>query len=187
MPRPRPVLLLPVALAAAGLLAACMAVPRLPRPDPGAPPFDAIAFFSGHSEGEASLRVLWRRPTPVHVVSDGRIERDGSLVLVQSITEAGKKPRRRSWHIRAVAPGRYAGTLTPDAVGPVSGAAGPGRLTLAYPMKGGMQVAQELVLAPGGQAAENLLKVSRFGVTIAVLRETIRRTPPAPPPPGAPG
>lgn len=157
------------------LLTGCVAVPTLPPPDPTSPRFDAIAFFTGHSTGTATLKVAFRPAKPVHVTSDGRVAPDGTLILDQTIVEGAKPPRRRTWRIREVAPGRYAGTLTPDATGPVSGTATPGRLRLAYPMKDGLRVEQTLALAPDRRSTQNVLVVRALGLPVAVLEETIAR------------
>lgn len=159
------------------LVAGCVAVPPAPAPDASAPRFDAIGFFTGHSEGTARLKVLFRHPVPVHVISDGRVEAGGTLVLDQVIREGAKPPRSRTWRIREVSPGFYAGTLVPDATGPVSGVATAGRLRLSYPMKGGLRVEQVLALAPGGRSTHNVLVVRALGLPIAVLAEEIARRP----------
>ena len=44
-------------------------------------------------------------------------------------------------------------------------------------MEGSFRVHQELTLAPDGMRADNVLKVSQLGITVAVLAEDIRKTP----------
>jgi hypothetical protein len=73
-----------------------------------------------------------------------------------------------------VGPGRYTGTLS-DADGPVTGLVTGNRLRLSFRMRGGMDVDQWLTLAPGGRWARNVLRVSKFGMTVATLDETIRK------------
>lgn len=111
------------------------------------------------------------RPTLVR--SSGQVS-GGVLRLTQEVTEGEKRPRMREWLIREVSPGRYAGTLS-DAAGPVSGESAGNRLHLSFPMKGGFAAEQWLTLAPDGRRAWNVLKVRKFGITVAVLGEDIRR------------
>jgi hypothetical protein len=154
-------------------LSACVAAPPIAPPAP-APRFDAFAFFDGVSEGHATLRVLLHRAVPVVVHSHGRRTGDGTLVLDQLVEEGAKPARERSWHLREIGPGRYAGTLS-DAAGPVTGESDGNRLHLAFAMKGGLPTEQWLTLAPDGQSAHNILIVRKLGLTVAVLDETIRR------------
>ncbi|MFN4021119.1 MAG: DUF3833 family protein [Erythrobacter sp.] len=171
-------------------LAGCVSTP--PRPAPlaraEAPIFDPFTFFAGSSRGTGTLDKVLSDPVPVSVTSRGRIvteAENGSawaappqrvLVLDQTVTEGDKAPRQRQWRLVAVAPGRYEGTLT-DAIGPVRGEATGNLLVLEYPMKGGFRVRQELTLSPDGMRADNVLKVSQLGITVAVLAEDIRKIP----------
>jgi len=158
------------------VLPSCVSTPASYAPPSAAtqPRFDALAFFAGRSEGQGELSKIFAKLVPVRVQSEGVIEADGSLTLVQRIEEGDKDSRTRSWTIREAGPGRYEGTLT-DAVGPVEGTAEGNRLTLRYKMDGGFRVKQVLTLAPGGQRASNRLKVSFAGITVAVLAEEIVR------------
>ena len=54
-----------------------------------------------------------------HASGVGQIRPDGSLRLVQRVEDEGKPPFDRVWQIRAVAPGRYVGTMS-QASGPVT-------------------------------------------------------------------
>jgi hypothetical protein len=142
-------------------------------PDAKAQPFPVFAFFEGRSEGRARLKIAFRTSEAVRVESVGRVERD-TLVLRQTIFEGTKPAREREWRIREVTPGRYAGTLS-DAEGPVTGEALPGRLHLAFRMKGGVAAEQWLTLAPDGRSAHNVLTARKFGIVVAALEETIRK------------
>ena len=157
------------------LLVGCVAAPRVSPAPPTSAPFPVAAFFTGESHGDGTLRVITRSPVRVEVDSVGTAAPDGTLTLVQRVRESDKAERTRSWTLREVAPGRWSGTLT-DADGPVSATATPGTLDIAFPMNG-MQVRQHLVLSANGQSARNILRVSKFGVTVAVLDETITRGP----------
>lgn len=161
-------------LAATLLLSACVATPRVEPIDASAPAFDMSEFFAGRLQGEGRLRMMMGGSRDVRVSSVGRRAPDGSLVLAQEIAEQGKPARSRSWQLREVAPGRYAGTLS-DADGPVAGAVKGNRLHLSFRMRGGMNVDQWLTLAPDKRSARNVLRVRKFGVTVAALDETIRK------------
>lgn len=160
-------------LAAVLLLPACVSTPALGPPDAAAPAFPVERFFAGRTEGRGVLTVLMSGSRTVTVSSRGRVEA-GSLTVDQTIAEEGRPVRTRSWRLRQVAPGRYAGTLS-DAAGPVAGEATGNRLHLRFPMGGGMEAEQWLTLAPDGRSAHNVLRVRRLGLTVAALDETIRK------------
>ena len=136
--------------------------------------FDAIRFFSGRTEGQGTLKVALRSPTTIRVESHGRVEPDGTLAVRQIVWEGDKAARSREWRIRELSPGRFTGTLS-DAAGPVTGEAAGNRLRLRFRMKGGLDAEQWLTLAPGGHSADNVLRVRKFGLTVASLTETIRK------------
>ena len=144
------------------------------REQASGPRFDPLVFFEGRSRGEGRLKVVLRAARLVDVRSEGHRE-GATLVLEQRVAEEGERPRIRTWRIREVAPGRYAGTLS-DAAGPVSGEAQGNRLHLWFRMKGGLKADQWLTLASDGQSAHNVMKVRKLGIVVATLDETIRRT-----------
>lgn len=182
----RAALFLPLALA----LAACVSAPESAAPVVRAetPRFDPFTFFAAESRGTGTLDKVLSDPVPVTVASRGRIVTEAetgsawavpprrALVLDQTVTEGDKPPRARQWRLVEVALGRYEGTLT-DAIGPVRGEVRGNLLVLDYTMEGSFRVHQELTLAPDGMRADNLLKVSQLGITVAVLAEDIRKTP----------
>lgn len=161
-------------VAATLLLSACVTTPQVEPIDASAPAFDLSEFFTGRLHGEGDLKVMMGGSRKIRVSSVGRRAPDGSVVLDQQIAEQGKPARSRSWRLREVAPGRYAGTLS-DADGPVAGAATGNRLHLSFRMRGGLDVDQWLTLAPDQRSARNLLRVRKFGLTVAALDETIRK------------
>lgn len=156
------------------LLGGCMGHVRQPELSAQAPRFDALAFFAGHSQGTGTLDKMVGETVHVRVSSTGTRLPDGSLRLVQRVAQGTRPERKRVWILRETAPGRYAGTLT-DAAGPVTGEADGNRLHLSYRMKGGLTVDQWLYLEPGGRVAQNHMKVSKLGVAVAKLDETIRK------------
>ena len=48
-------------------------------------------------------------------------------------------------------------------------------LTIAYTSNDGMRITQTVTLAGDGQSARNLMRVRKFGMTVATLDETITR------------
>ncbi len=133
-----------------------------------------MAFFTGRTTGEGRLKKVLSPSQATHVESFGKVDKDGVLVLDQTVEIEGDKDRVRQWRLHKVAPGRYEGTLS-DAKGPVVATLERGVLHIAYSDKDGFAFRQKLTLAPGGQQAHNLMKVRRFGLTVATIDETITR------------
>lgn len=61
--------------------AACVSAPNIDRLAAPAPVFTPERFFVGRTHGEGMLLVALRAPVRTIVDGDGRIERDGTLVL----------------------------------------------------------------------------------------------------------
>jgi hypothetical protein len=163
-------LLLSLLLAGASVAPA----PPVPAAETAAPAFDPFVFFNGRSRGEGRLKIAMRAGRLVDVRSEGHRE-DDTLVLEQRVEQEGEAPRDRTWRLRQVGPGRYAGTLS-DAAGPVEGKTEGNRLHLSFRMKGGLKADQWLTLSPDGRSAHNVMKVRKLGIVVATLDETIRRT-----------
>ena len=140
---------------------------------PGAA-FDPVAFFSGRTTGEGRLKKVFSASQATHVVSVGKVAADGALVLDQTVRIEGDPLRQREWRLRKVSPARYEGTLS-DAEGPVVATVVRGVLHIAYTDTHGFAFRQQVTLQPGGQQAHNVMKVRRFGLTIATVDETITR------------
>lgn len=161
-------LLLPLAVAACAASA----------PDTGpvsTTPLDPIAYFTGRAEGRATLHKMIGKPETILVHSSGRTDGHGGVLLDQTIEEEGKPARVRSWHLVPAGPGRYSGTLT-DASGPVTASVAGPRLDIAFPMKGGLQARQVLILRADGRTLDNRLIVTKFGVPLAHLDEVITKS-----------
>lgn len=156
-------------------LAGCVPMPRIERAAP-APHFAAAEFFTGKTEGRATLRVIMRKPAPVAVHGMGRVESDGTLVLDQIVEQAGKPLKKRQWRIRETSPDHYVGTLS-DATGGVTGVVRGDKLVLRFTMKGGFRAKQFLTLRPDRKSAHNVMVVRKIGMTVAVLDEVITREP----------
>ena len=155
------------------LAALALAPGAAAAPAPG-PAFDPVAFFSGRSTGEGRLKKVFSAAQATRVVSLGKVDADGALVLDQTVRIEGEAVRQRQWRLRKVSAERYEGTLS-DAKGPVVATLEGGVLHIAYTDKSGYAFRQRLTLEPGGRQAHNAMKVRRFGLTVATVDETITR------------
>jgi len=131
--------------------AACVSAPSIDRLAAPAPVFAPERFFVGRTHGEGVLRVALRAPVRTIVDGDGRIERDGTLVLTQRVQQGDKPVRERRWRIHADGAGQYTGSLT-DAEGAVTGVTRGNLLHLSFRMKGGLAVQQDLFSRRTGRA-----------------------------------
>jgi hypothetical protein len=142
---------------------------------PPAPPgFDPLAFFTGSSRGEGTLKVLTRAAVPLRVASRGRPDGKNGLILDQIIREGAKPPRQRRWVLRRTSPATLSGTLT-DSPGVVAGRIDGNRLLLDFTMKGGLKAEQILTIQPGGRRLVNRMRVRKFGFPVAQVDELITR------------
>lgn len=168
------ILLGTAALTAVFAASACVPSDHLARARAPAPVFDPIVFFAGHTKGRGSLAVAMHRRKPTLVDGHGIVTSDGGIDLAQDVRQGDGTPTHRTWHLRRIATGRYAGTLS-GARGPVSGEVEGNCFHLRFAMKGGLRAQQWLYLQPDGQTARNWMIVTKFGVTVAHLEETIVR------------
>jgi uncharacterized protein DUF3833 len=112
---------------------------------------------------------------PVQVHGQGLVERDGTLVLDQTVVDGHTPPRMRRWRLHEDREGGYSGTMS-DAIGPVTGEMSGNRLSLRFKMKdGGLDAAQWLWMEPDGIAAHNLIVVRKFGIKVAVIDQTLHK------------
>ena len=161
------------AFVAAAALSGCASLPPLPAAS--GDNLDPIAFFTGRSHGEGQLHKIFSEAVPVSVASVGRRSGD-TLVLDQAIREGDKAPRERRWVIRQIAPTLYSGSLS-EAAGPVSIEVKGPRATIRYTIRdGGFKVEQQLALQADKRTLLNRLEVKKYGVRVATLRETIRKS-----------
>ena len=135
--------------------------------------FDPVEFFRGHSEGHGELKILLQSPVRVDVRSEGRTEKDGTLLLIQRIHQQGQEPRTRYWRLKRQSATHFTGTLT-DAGGPVTVDVIGDRARIRYTMKNRMSVEQWLTPA-GRNVVSNQMRVRRFGLVVARFTETIRK------------
>jgi len=162
------------ALLGAALLGGCGAKPLAPELAAPSPVFRAERFFAGRTAGAGALKIVFKDAESIRVEGAGEVTADGTLILNQTVWRGTRAPQKRQWRIREIAPGRYSGTLT-DATDRVRGEVQGNRLYLTYPMKGGVTAEQWLYLQPDGRTALNRMRVTKLGLTVARLNETIRK------------
>jgi hypothetical protein len=135
--------------------------------------FNPVEFFRGRTHGAGTLKVIFQAPKVIPVESEGRTEKDGSLILRQVIHEPGKPERTRYWHLRQTGPNRFAGTLT-DAASPVRVDVAGERVRIRYKGKDHLDFDQWLT-PTGPTTVSNKMRVKRFGFTVARFEEEIRK------------
>ena len=135
--------------------------------------FNPVEFFRGRTHGEGTLKTIFQPTKRIAVDSEGRSEKDGSLLLEQVIHEAGKPVRKRYWRLRQTAPDRFEGTLT-DAAGPVRVDVSGNGVRIRYKAKNHLDFDQRLT--PGNaKEVHNKMRVKRFGIVVARFDEVIRK------------
>jgi hypothetical protein len=138
--------------------------------------FDPAAFFTGRTESEGTLSQIFSSTKVTRVSTFGTRQANGDMVLEQDVQIGDQPVRHRVWRLRESTPGRYGGTIS-DAATDVSGTLAGDTLTLTYTMDNHLGVHQVITVQPGGQSAQNVMRIRRFGITVARLTETIRRRP----------
>ena len=161
-----------VSLALVLLIAGCDSG-KPPAPTAALPKLDLVDFFTGDSIGKGRIEIWFQRDKALRVVSRGRPDARGGLILDQRIGE-GAKVRQRRWVMHCASNGRCDGTLT-DASGPVRVKITGNTAHIRYRMPNRLDVEQWLVLRPDRLTIDNRLRVSKWGLTIATVDEVIRR------------
>jgi hypothetical protein len=153
---------------AAPILIAAQAFAASPQPT------DPLRFFAGRTETRSLVKALFHKPYRSRSLGQGRIDPDGSLVLVQRVEEEGKPPRERRWRVRQSGPRHWTGTMS-EAAGPLAIDQVGERFRFRFTMNGHLNVEQWLTPLPGATAALTSTKVRRFGLTVATTEGTVRR------------
>jgi len=135
---------------------------------------DPLRFFEGRTETQGTVKVMFHKPYATRSIGEGRIERDGSLTLVQQVEDAGKPPHERRWRVRELSPDRFSASMS-EAVGPVTIDRTGDSYRFRFKLKGNLSAEQMLTPLPGGRAARNTLKVKRMGIVVATTDGTIRK------------
>ena len=136
--------------------------------------FDPAAFFTGRTTSEGSLSQIFASRKTTRVSTFGTRQPNGDMVLDQTVKIGDQPERHRTWRLRETTPGRFTGTIS-DAADDLSGSLSGNALTLTYTMDNHLGVHQVITVNPGGQSARNVMRIRRFGITVARLEETIRR------------
>lgn len=136
--------------------------------------FDPAAFFTGRTTSEGTLSQIFASTKATRVTTFGTRQRNGDMVLEQDVQIGDQPVRHRVWRLRETSPGRFSGTIS-DAADDLAGTLSGDTLTLTYTMDNHLGVHQEITVNPGGQSAQNVMRIKRFGITVARLRETIHR------------
>ena len=136
--------------------------------------FDPAAFFTGRTTSEGTLSQIFSSTRTTRVSTFGTRQRNGDMVLEQDVQIGDEPMRHRVWRLRETTPGRFSGTIS-DAADDLEGTLAGDTLTLTYTMDNHLGVHQVITVNPGGQSAQNVMRIKRFGITVARLRETIVR------------
>ena len=141
---------------------------------PAAEPIKPMQFFEGRTEGSGIVRVFLKKSYHSRSVGVGKMQADGSLLLVQRVVEDGRPAHERRWKIRQTGPRSFSGTMS-DAIGPVTIDQVGGRYRFRFRLKGNLSVEQWLAPLPGGKSARNSLTVRKLGVRVGAGEGTIRK------------
>ena len=157
--------------AAALLVAAAAAASSASEPQPQ---LDMLAFFAGRTHADNVIKVVLHGPHKLVVDSIGGRNKEGEFVLIDTVLEEGKAPRKRTWVMHAEGPGRFTGTLS-DAKGPVNVAVEGAAATISYEMKeGGLKIVQLLHVERDGTLSNHVV-ARKFGLKFAEVDGTIRK------------
>jgi hypothetical protein len=135
--------------------------------------FNPVEFFRGRTHGDGMLKIIFQSPKHMSVDSEGRADKDGSLVLEQVVHEPGKLPRTRYWRLRQMAPDRFEGTLT-DAASPVRVDVTKEGIRIRYTGQDHLNFDQLLIPVSATEVRDQI-RIRRFGITVARFDETIHK------------
>ncbi len=145
----------------------------------GSATIDPLRFFEGRTENSGSAKVMFHKSYTTRTIGEGRIERDGSLTLLQRVEDEGRPPHERRWRVREIGGGRYSGTMT-DADGPVTIEKVGNGYRFRFKMKNNLEVEQWLTPLTDGKSAKSSTRVRKFGLTVATSDSVIRKVSPQP-------
>ena len=135
---------------------------------------DPITFFSGATDSVGTLKQSFSSAKPSHVTGFGALRGNGVFVLDQTVMITGQPTTKRQWLLHQISPGHYGGTVS-DASSPVTIDVVGNHLLIRYTLKSGLKVESDLTIAPGGASGSNVSKIKKWGMSVATLRETIRK------------
>jgi hypothetical protein len=141
---------------------------------PAAEPIKPMQFFEGRTEGSGIVKVFLKKSYRSRSVGIGKMQADGSLLLVQRVEEDGRPAHERRWKIRQTGPRSFSGTMS-DAIGPVTVDQVGARYRFRFRLKGNLSVEQWLEPMPGGKSAKNSMTVRKLGVRVGSGEGIIRK------------
>ena len=142
------------------------------------PPFDPVAFFSGHTHGDGVLEQRFGGGRHLSVEGNGTRHGDGTFQLDQTITYDDGTTETRRWVLRRKDATSWTATLS-DAQGEVTAETSGNLFHLRYQIRSPrVFMEQWLYLQPDGHAVLNLAEVTVLGVSYAHLSETITKVGP---------
>ena len=113
----------------------------------------------------STVKITMQKPFVSRSIGRGTIRDDGSLDLVQQVTEEGRRRFDRRWQIRQVAAGRYVGTMS-EANGPIVVQRMGDRYVFRFSMKGNLSVEEWIIPDPNRLSAHTKLTVRKFGIAV---------------------
>jgi hypothetical protein len=147
------------------------------------PPFDPVAFWTGHVQSWGVIEDRDGAPTEtIETDCTGEAEGPDGLHLRQTLTESDGTVRHRDWHLRRTAPNSYIATAN-DMVGTAQGVAA-GRSfhwdwswasSPGNPLKT-VTMHQWMYLMPDGSML-NRTTITKLGFTVAQVTERFARVP----------
>jgi hypothetical protein len=137
---------------------------------------DPLRFFAGQTETDGLVKIMFNKPFRSHSFGQGRIEPDGSLILVQRVEDEGKPARERRWRVREAGPGHWTATMN-EAAGLVAIDQIGDRYRFRFKMKGNLAVEQWLAPLPGARTARTVTRARKFGMTVMSSEGTVRKLP----------
>jgi hypothetical protein len=138
------------------------------------PAIDPLSFFAGRTEGEGTIKVIMRKPFRSRSTGQGRIERDGSLTLVQRVHEDNEPVKERRWSVRKTGANRFTATMS-DALGPMTIDKVGESFRFRFKLKGGLSAEQWMTPLADGKSATNRMTVRKLGLIVATSTGTIRK------------
>lgn len=146
----------------------------LAAPVQASPIGDPLRFFEGRTESEGTIKILMKKPYRSSSTGRGKIESDGTLVLVQQVRDGSEGTKERRWRIRKVAPNRFVGTMS-EASGPITVDQIGNRFRFRFKLKGGLSAEQWVTPLANGLSAASRLTVRKLGMTVATSEGMIRK------------
>lgn len=164
-----------------GLLALCgpagAAAPAI-----NSPPFDPLAFFTGHVHSEGMVKLVFSKPDLFNTDMHGQM-RDGVLLLTQHFTFADHHSQDRVWRLYHTLDHGIAGTAN-DVVGTASGTVDGNVLHWRYVLATqpgnwlrNVRLDQTMILQPDGTMSNqadimsNQADISKFGLPLGHVSE----------------